>query len=129
MVNFLQNNWLELINTAILLGLGWYSIKMTKKVEYLKSKLDISASNEKWYIDLQNNTLIKLVEDFNSIAEKLDEMPEYQMNFNSSELLIKYHDSLQTDISAENLNLGKIRLLIEDKDLINAILSYFNILV
>jgi hypothetical protein len=76
-MSYLLNHWLEILNTLILLGLGIYSFKMTKKVEFLKSQLNVSTENKKWFINEQNNALINLTEEVFSIIFKLKQFPEY----------------------------------------------------
>lgn len=58
MENLLTTHELELLNMFFILILGYFTIKSTFQVEYLKSKLDLKTSSEKKHIELQQNSVL-----------------------------------------------------------------------
>lgn len=126
MLSFLQNNWLKILNTLILLGLGIYSFIMTKKVEFLKSQLNVSSDNKKWFIKEQNKALIKLSEEIFSLIHKLKKFPEYnQVNFNLKD---KFHGNMLEEFSTHKLNLDYLTILFNKNETLGIVEAYYKIL-
>lgn len=118
MESFFQISLQEILNLIILAGLGVYSFKMTKKVEYLKGQLDVSTSNDKWLINKQSRALIDLSEKIFSIQNNFSKFPKYnEIGYNIS-------TDFSSEFSIQTLGLGYLSIFIDDKKMFSILDSY-----
>jgi hypothetical protein len=119
-----------LITTLLLLFIQQYFIQkgknlatkediksITKDIETIKSKLEISTSNEKWFIDEQNKILIYLSRKFIEIRDLLFEFPNFKET-NQKDKVFEYYDNPRTKINAKELDLTYLVLFIDDNEII-----------
>ncbi len=129
MVELLVNYGLDLLNIFAIIGLSIITIRSTRKVEHLKSKLDLKTSIKKRYTEFQNNSLLQLVEDFSTIADLLAQLPRKSKELMHENLIDTYYEPIHFLIQPTKLALGKIKLFVENDTFMNHIANYNIILL
>ncbi len=118
---------LEIINTVGILVIGVYSILMTRRIELLKSKLDVSTTSEKWLISEQNKALIELSKKYFDIIDKFYTFPDY--NDDISDFINRDGPDIENVLNIGQSNVAFIRILFNDDELLKAIMRYVDVMM
>lgn len=99
--------------------------EITNKVEEIRGEIEVSTSNEKWFISEQNKALIKLSEDIFTIIHKLKKIPE--IGDCSYTKIQEFYISMD-EFSTHKLNLGYLAILFDKEATMSIVESYYKIL-
>lgn len=92
---------------------------ITKEIEIIKSQLEVSTSNKKWFIDEQNKILINLSRKFIEIRDLLFEFPNLEET-NQKDLVLKFYDNPRNQLNARELDLSYLVIFIDDNKIIKS---------